>query len=221
MWATSRRPLPPSFRVMLWTDGRGQPDRIEALVEGALDGGIRCVLLREYALAVRALEKLCERLRPRVDAVGGCLLASHHVDLAAAALVHGVHCNARSLHPARARNLLPDSSWLGYSAHDEAELALAAESGCDYATLSPIHPTTSKPGAPALGVARASAWTAQARLPVVWLGGFDAVRAREPLGGGAVGIAAVTAVCGAEDPRRAVQELVAAAAVADAQPRRR
>ena len=64
------------------------------------------------------------------------------------------------------------------TAHDLAELGLAARLGADAALLSPVFPTCSHPGAPVLGPVRFRLLARQSRLPVIALGGMTAARAR-------------------------------------------
>jgi thiamine-phosphate pyrophosphorylase len=94
---------------------------------------------------------------------------------------------------------------VGRSCHSAAELAAAAAEGCDYATLSPIFPSASKPGyGPALGVDALR----DAPLPVYALGGVDPTNARTCVEAGAVGVAVMGYVMRAADPALAVQELL-------------
>jgi thiamine-phosphate pyrophosphorylase len=90
---------------------------------------------------------------------------------------------------AAARARLGAHALIGVSAHGDADVAAAAAAGADYATLSPIFATASKPGyGPELGVA---ALTRAARhgLPILALGGVTAERVDECLRAGAAGIA--------------------------------
>lgn len=64
------------------------------------------------------------------------------------------------------------------SAHDLAELRAAERAGADLVFLSPVFPTRSHPGAPALGVRGFERLARRATRPVVALGGMDAARAR-------------------------------------------
>lgn len=204
----------PRLRLMLITDGVGDPERVDRIVAAAVDGGVRCVQLREPRWTARALCKACERLTPRLDAVGGLLLVNDRVDVAAARAAHGAQVGHRSLPPELAREVLGPRAVLGYSAHDQDELALAARAGCDFALLSPVWPTTSKPGKAFLGPARAARLTAAAELPVLWLGGVDERTARElaalPAAGRPVGIAVRSALTDADDPAATARRLLAA-----------
>lgn len=205
---------PTQLELVVITDGRGDVARLLTIVAAACAGGVRCVQLREPQWSARTLLDAAERLRPMLEARGGILLVNDRVDVAAAGAAHGAQVGHRSLPPALARRVLGPAAVLGFSAHDERELDLAAGAGCDFALLSPVWPTTSKPGATPLGLSPAGAWTAGARLPVVWLGGVDAVRVADlagvPAGGRPAGIAVRSAVMAAADPEHAAAELLRA-----------
>ena len=205
------------LRLVVITDGRGDPLRVEDIVRAALAGGARCVQLREPRWTARMTWQACERLRPLIDSARALLLVNDRVDVAAAGVAHGAQIGHKSLPPAVARRILGPHPVLGFSAHDQDELDAAADGGCDFALLSPVWPTESKPGLPHLGEARAAALTARARVPVVWLGGVDVEHAqrvsalaedRRP-----IGVAVRGAVMHADDPARAT------AALLDAMPR--
>lgn len=205
---------PTQLELVVITDGCGDLPRLQAIVAAACAGGVRCVQLREPQWSARTLLDAAERLRPLLEARGGILLVNDRVDVAAAGAAHGAHVGHRSLPPALARRALGPAAALGFSAHDERELELAAGAGCDFALLSPVWPTTSKPGAAPLGLSRAAAWTAAARLPVVWLGGVEAGLvaglADVPADGRPAGLAVRSAVMAAADPEFAAAALLRA-----------
>ena len=205
---------PSVLRLVLITDGRGDPVRVERIVEMAVGAGVRCVQLRESQWPARAVLGCCERLLPLLAPVRGLLLVNDRLDVVAAGVAHGAQIGHRSLPPEVARRVLGEEFVIGYSAHDQGELDLAVAGGCDFALLSPVWPTTSKPGAPHLGVMRAAQLTSKARLPVVWLGGVDVARAENlanvpPLARPA-GIAVRSAIMSALDPGEAIRALLAA-----------
>ncbi|MBK8976819.1 MAG: thiamine phosphate synthase [Planctomycetes bacterium] len=203
-----------ALRIVQVTDGRGDVARIARLAAAAVDAGVRTVQLREPLLTARELAALCEQLRPRLDAVGGLLLVNDRADVAAAGLAHGVHLGRRSLRPEQVRAFAP-AARIGCSAHDAAELAAARAGGADYAFLSPVHATRSKPGAVPLGPARAAELTRAAGLPVVWLGGLDAERVARSAGGPACGFAVLGALADEATVVRVAAALVAAARAAE------
>lgn len=212
MRATNARFDPSLLRLVLITDGRGDLARIESIVTAALAGGVRCVQLREPQWSARHLMQGCERLMPRLERVGGLLLVNDRLDVAAARMAHGAQIGHRSLPPEVARELLGPNAPLGYSAHDHGELEVAARGGCDFALLSPVWPTSSKPGAPHLGELRARQLTARTSLPLVWLGGISAATvahlATLPALERPAGVAVRSAVMHADDPGEAAAALL-------------
>jgi thiamine-phosphate pyrophosphorylase len=121
--------------------------------------------------------------------VGGCC------EEALAVGASGAHVPSRMLGVrARVRGL----QLVGASVHDESELRLAAKRGVDYATISPVFATSSKPNATALlgldGVRRLLRATAQIapELRLLGLGGVELPRIAELLGAGLWGVAAGT-----------------------------
>jgi thiamine-phosphate pyrophosphorylase len=86
---------------------------------------------------------------------------------------------------------------LTVAAHAPAALATARRLGADAAILSPLFPTASHPGRPAIGVSRFRLWARRAGVPVVALGGVGPATARGAETAGAVGLAAVHALAAA------------------------
>ena len=137
------------------------------------------------------------RARQAIDAAGTdtVLLVGGCCEEALAVGAAGAHVPSRMLGVrARVRGL----RLVGASVHDESELRLAAKRGVDYATISPVFATSSKPNATALlgidGVRRLLRATAQVapELRLLALGGVELPRVAELLGAGLWGVAAGT-----------------------------
>lgn len=157
-----RLPDPP---LLLITDRTQAAGGLVAAVAAAIAAGCRWVSLREKDLPPADQADLLRALSPLLRDVGGVLCVHGSPDLAR--LVDGVHLPAGG-DVAAARALLGPAALIGLSCHDRAGLAAAARAGADYATLSPIFPSASKPGyGPALGPGA----LAGAPLPVLALGG--------------------------------------------------
>jgi thiamine-phosphate diphosphorylase len=189
--------------LIVVTDGVATGERrLVAVVAAALEGGARAVLLREKHLGRPARAALADELRVMLAAVGGLLLVASDPSIPA----DGVHLAAGDAAPAATTALV------GRSCHNRADVERAGAEGCDYATLSPIFASSSKPGyGPPLGPG------ALASLPVAtWaLGGVDATNAGACLAGGAAGVAVMGAIMRAVDPAAATAAIVdALAAVA-------
>jgi 8-oxo-dGTP diphosphatase len=177
-------------------------DQFLQRLEAALGRGLRLVQLREKAMAADQLATLATEVAARCAAHGARLMingdsalandllnslsaspASRHsrgsgnpantwVPACAGTTASsvGVHLTSRQLMALAAR---PDLDWVGASCHDGAELARAAELELDFVVLGPVLPTTSHPGAPALGWERFGELIADYPLPVFALGGLS------------------------------------------------
>lgn len=197
-----------ALRLMLITDGAGDPGRLLRMVVAAIAGGVRCVQVREPRMSTRELLDLCEELRPRLEGVEGVLLVNDRVSLAASGAAHGVHLGQRSLPPRATRGVLDacrDDAIVGLSVHDAAQLRGA--NGADYVILAPVFPTESHPGAPGLGPAAAAALAAATELPAVWLGGIDLGTLDLVVPHRPAGVAVMRAITAAADPAAAAAAL--------------
>jgi len=198
------------FRILLITDRRqARGGNLETTVEAALAGGIRGVMLREKDLSGRDLFRLAERLRPLTRRYGASLLVNDRVDVALAAGADGAHLGGGSIPSAGARRLLGAEPLLGCSTHSLEELRRAVSGGADYVTFGPVYPTPSKApyGAP-VGIEALSRACRESPVPVFALGGVGPERVEETLRAGAFGIALISRVVAAADPRVAATELV-------------
>jgi thiamine-phosphate pyrophosphorylase len=185
--------------VIVFTDRRQASRPLADVVAAVVQGGVRLVVLREKDLPDRELADLAVRLHAVVAPARGRLLLAGPV-----AGPDGQHLAAADPWPATPRGLI------GRSCHDAGELARAAAEGADYATLSPVFASKSKPGyGPPLGMARLTGLCADAVVPVYALGGVDdPARAAACRQAGASGIAVMGAVMRSADPEALVAALV-------------
>ncbi|MBP7337142.1 thiamine phosphate synthase [Niveispirillum sp.] len=173
-------PTPP---LLLITDRTQAAGGLLAAVTACVSAGCRWVSLREKDLPIPEQAALLRSLRPLLAGVGGTLTV--HGDSALASLCDGVHLPDGADIVALRAALGPDVL-IGASCHDRAGVMAAAGAGADYATLSPIFPTASKPGyGPALGPSVLSGLS----LPTLALGGVDADNLAACIAAGAAGVA--------------------------------
>lgn len=194
------------FRVMLVTDrtlasARGLADAVGRAVEGGVDA----VQLREKDLLEAELIALGRELRA-VTRGRALLLVNGPPALARA-------CDADGVHLPEAAPLTPDTRrataglLLGRSVHDAAAARRAAAEGVDYLVLGTIFPSRSHPGAATGGLDLVRRVRAAVALPIIAIGGITAANAAAVIQAGATGIAVISAVLGAADPRAAAAEL--------------
>ena len=203
------RPLP-SPPILLITD-RSQASRsLDEVVAAAFDGGCRWVSLREKDLAAQERRRLAEALLKRAEPYKARVGVHDDVALAASLGLRGLHLPTGGDVAAAKRQVDP-RCLIGRSCHSDQEIAAAGTSGADYATLSPIFLTSSKPGyGPALGLERLAAAVAGTSLPLVALGGINAAQATACRDAGAKGIAVMGEIMRANDPARTMRALIEA-----------
>lgn len=198
-------PFPP----LLVISDRSQATRpLIEIAAAAFAGGCRWFSLREKDLPPQERRDLLRALVALGHRFGATVTVHEDIEAAVAAGADGVHLPGGG-DPAAARRRLP-SGLIGVSAHSPQEAAAQLRAGADYATLSPIFLTASKPGyGPAVGLdaLAAARW---APGPVVALGGIDETNIGACLAAGARGIAVMGEVMRATDPAATVRALVRA-----------
>jgi len=182
----------------------GERAAVPAAVLAALAPVGGALLLRAPGLPggplLAAARDLVARARPH----GVPVLVSDRVDVAAAAGAAGVHLPAQGLDVNAARAQLGPEVLVGRSCHTAAELAAARAAGADYASLSPLFPTTSHPERPPLGETAFARAVRAAPGPVLALGGITPAGAAQALAAGASGVAVLSGVWSADEPASAV-----------------
>jgi thiamine-phosphate pyrophosphorylase len=195
-------PSPP----LLVISDRSQAKRpLLEIAEAVFRGGCRWFSLREKDLPAGERRELLRALVVLGHSHGAAVTVHEDIEAAVAAGADGVHLPGGG-DPAATRLLLP-SGLIGVSAHSPQEAAAQLAAGADYATLSPIFLTRSKPSyGPALGL---DALRAHWPLPVLALGGIDGGNAAACLEAGAAGIALMGAVMRAANPKEFIAGLLA------------
>ncbi len=167
-------------RLLVVTDRTQARAPLPEVVAAAVAAGARAVWLRDRDLPAGERTVLAAGLRALLDPVGGLLVWG---GAAGAPAGLAVQLGAADRFPAVRPPLV------GRSCHSAAELARAADEGCDWVTLSPFAPTASKPGyGPALGTAGLAA-LAPGAPPVLALGGVHPGDVAACLAAGASGVA--------------------------------
>jgi thiamine-phosphate pyrophosphorylase len=204
--------LDPRLRVLLVADAGvagGRP--LVPLVAAALEGGILAVQLRAKAWGAGQLLATARELRKITAAAGALFFVNDRLDVALLAGADGAHLGDDDLPLPLARRISPSGFLLGRSAVTPEELRRARDQGADYAGAGPVFGTASKDDAgPAIGVRSIHVAAAAGLLPIVGIGGVTAANAAEVLRAGAAGVAVLSAVIEARDPREAAAVLVRA-----------
>jgi len=185
--------------------GRDLPDLLEAVIAG----GCLMVQLREKEWPSGRLLPLAERLRARCAAAGVTFIVNDRVDLAVAVGADGVHLGQDDL-PARvARPLLRPGMILGVSTHSVVQARAAQADGADYVAVGAMFATPSKPSFELVGPALLREVRPLVGAPLIAIGGITHGNVSEVIAAGADGVAVISAVGAADDPRAATERFLA------------
>jgi thiamine-phosphate pyrophosphorylase len=195
--------------LYLVTDRAMARDRpLDDVVNEAVAGGVTCVQLREKHSSTREFLQQAERVRRVLDGSGVPLIVNDRVDVALAVGADGVHLGQHDMPYPTARALLGPDAVIGLSVETVADVEQANDWDVDYLGVSPIFETATKRdtrGSWGLdGLARVRAMT---RHPLVAIGGINWRNVADVVRSGADGIAVVSAISAAADPRRAAEDL--------------
>lgn len=178
-------------------------------VQRAVDGGVTIVQYRSTNPDAGTCYREALPIRDFLASRGVPFIVNNRIDLALALDADGVHIGQRDLPVPAVRAMIGLDRILGLSVSNADQLRAVDAALVDYLGMGPVFPTISKLNAPpVLGVDGFAALASQSPLPVVAIGGLGVERARLVRATGAAsGIAAVSAICGAEDPEAAARAL--------------
>ena len=199
----------PTFDLYLVTD-RTQTGGRDPLVvlEQALAGGVKAVQLREKDLSGKALFELAEKTRRLCDRYQASLLINDRIDVALAVDAAGVQLTGVSLPVDVARGLLGPQKLLGASTHSLEEARQAQKDGADFILFGPVYFTPSKAafGAPQ-GLQALKKILENVVIPVYAIGGIKAEHIADLRSLGIRGVALISAIIGAADPKETAASL--------------
>lgn len=164
-------------------------------LEAALAAGVKMVQFREPGWAQQnpddpALENAFEHVVALCQKAGAlCLVNSVHPQ-AWWKKANGVHVRAADLIGFR-RDAQPELSYVGASAHNAQDIALACQAKADFIVLGHVLATPSHPDEPALGWTAFQELAASAGIPVFAIGGQTEAGFETAREHGAHGIAAI------------------------------
>jgi thiamine-phosphate pyrophosphorylase len=200
---------PDALRLYLVTDQslmRGRP--LADVVAAAVQGGVSCVQLREKNLGTREFLAQALLLKKLLGPLRVPLVINDRIDIALACGAEGVHLGQSDLPVAEARKLLPPEVFIGWSVESMGDVLQSAALPVDYLGVSPVFATPTKTDTGrAWGLGGLAEVRAATRLLLVAIGGIHAGNAHQLLRAGADGLAIVSALCAADDPRAAAAVL--------------
>ena len=181
---------------------------IAEVVALAVKGGATMIQLRnktadadEIAAQGRALLNV---LRPGPVP----LLINDYPDVAADIGADGVHIGQGDVAPEEARAILGPDAIVGLTAFTEGHFSALDPEIIDYVGTGPVYPTLTDKGKSVMGINNLANFVQLSPVPVVGIGGITSETADDVFQTGAVGVAMIRAISGAEHPDIAAHDFV-------------
>lgn len=205
----SRARLRDALRLYLVTDQPSLKGRtLIDVVQAAVQGGVTCVQLREKHANSRDFYAQAVALMNLLSPLNVPLIINDRIDIALACGAQGVHLGQSDLPVTEARKLLPPDVFIGWSVETMQEVTQSAALPVDYLGVSPVFATPTKTDtATPWGLDGLRHVRDVSPLPLVAIGGIHRHNAAEVMQAGADSLAVVSAICSADDPCAAAQQL--------------
>lgn len=178
-----------------------------------VEGGTTLVQLRDKTGSTRQLIEEARAIRAALTGTGVPFLVNDRVDVALAAKANGVHVGWDDVAPADARLLLGGRAIIGMSIKTLQQAQDAPLEHLDYVCIGGVYETMSKDnpdppiGADGLRTIAAVIRKRAPQMPVGAIAGIDESNAANTIAAGADGVAVISALSVAPDPKAAAQSL--------------
>lgn len=197
-----------NLELYLVTDRELARRPLEQVVKSALEGGVTLVQVREKNCSTREFIEIAESMHALCRQFDVPLIINDRVDVAMAVDAEGVHLGQSDMPVKRARAILGTGKIIGLSVESVEDARQAEDEDVDYLGVSPIFFTPTKTDLQReLGIEGLRQIKAFSRRPLVGIGGLSASNAAAVIRAGADGIAVVSAICAADDPKTAAEQL--------------
>lgn len=181
---------------------------LEWVVEESLKGGATLVQLREKECDTGEFINLAVRLKKILSKYNVPLLINDRVDVALAADADGVHIGQSDMPYEMARKILGPDKIIGLSIESIEEAKKANDIDVDYIAVSPVYLTSTKTDtSKALGLEGVREISRISGHPVCGIGGMNRETSGAVIRAGADGVAVISAIVSADDPKKATEEI--------------
>ncbi len=199
--------LKDKLQLYVVTDERPDLDSVLQAVREAVAGGATAVQLRRKHEDGRRLVEMGHAIRRITREFGALYFVNDRVDIALVTDADGVHVGQSDIPCKDARALMGDK-FVGISAATVEEAKQAERDGADYLGVGALYPTSSKADAEVCGMEALEEILQAVSIPVVGIGGISLENAQDVIRAGADGIAVVSAVMLAANPRSVSQQFL-------------
>ncbi|WP_045399274.1 thiamine phosphate synthase [Vibrio campbellii] len=198
-----------AYRLYLVTDDQQDLVTLKRVVRKAVEGGVTMVQVREKHGDVRAFIERAQAVKDILKDTDVPLIINDRLDVALAVDADGVHLGQSDMPATIARELIGPNKILGLSIENEEQLTEADSLPIDYIGLSAIFATPTKTNTKKhWGIDGLKMALETTSLPIVAIGGINESNIPQLSATGVHGLALVSAICHAEDPKAASEYLL-------------
>ncbi|MFQ0978751.1 thiamine phosphate synthase [Vibrio campbellii] len=198
-----------AYRLYLVTDDQQDLATLKRVVRKAVEGGVTMVQVREKHGDVRAFIERAQAVKDILKDTDVPLIINDRLDVALAVDADGVHLGQSDMPAIIARELIGPNKILGLSIENEEQLTEADSLPIDYIGLSAIFATPTKTNTKKhWGIDGLKMALETTSLPIVAIGGINESNIPQLSATGVHGLALVSAICHAEDPKAASEYLL-------------
>ncbi len=198
-----------AYRLYLVTDDQQDLATLKRVVRKAVEGGVTMVQVREKHGDVRAFIERAQAVKDILKDTDVPLIVNDRVDVALAVDADGTHLGQSDMPAIIARELIRSNKILGLSIENEEQLAEADSLPIDYIGLSAIFATPTKTNTKKhWGIDGLKMALETTSLPIVAIGGINESNIPQLSATGVHGLALVSAICHADDPKTASEYLL-------------
>ncbi len=179
------------------------------IVQQAVEGGVTIVQLRAKEMSTRQFVDIGERLLGCLKPLGVPLIINDRVDIAHAIKADGVHLGQSDLGVSEARAILGTQAIIGLSVETMEQAQTAEIEEVDYLAASPVFFTKTKQDcAESWGLKGLQQLCAFSSYPIIAIGGINHSNHDAVWKCGVHGIAVVSAIFDADDPKCAARKFM-------------
>lgn len=194
--------------LYLVTDNSDDEEKFLKTIEEAILGGVTVVQIREKTADTLDFYNLALKVKEITTKYDVDLIINDRVDVALAIDADGVHVGQSDMPCDVTRRLIGEDKILGVSAATIEEAKKAEKDGADYIGTGAVFPTATKDDAPSITKKDLADIVKSINIPVVAIGGITLENASELTDTGISGLSVVSAIMGADNPKKASEELL-------------
>lgn len=207
------QPSPPGDLPRLYavTDEKVLPNtRLAPVIESVLDAGVRFLQLRFKQTPFMERLDLGFKIRKLTRRYGALLVVNDSPELCREISADGVHLGADDACIDEAKRVLGHSAIIGVSVYGAIEeMRRLGKGDVSYTGLLSPYPSTTKEKA-SIDLPIFKELVRESRVPVYGIGGITPDKVAELMDAGCYGVAVISAIFGASDPRQAAMEFLQA-----------